>query len=594
MPMFPRRNGARASKRTRGFVPEINGFRQGQFITQRLWHYPRSEAILEDEELSPTIQNFIALTWLRLIHSDLPKLVKQRYGTELRSRTLASIKPEISQALCSLLDELQSSEDARAMRSAVSNPPRQKLASLGRSRKSCPLCKEAHRPDNQFLSKCPFLPLPDKAFIARAREVAGSPCLSDGESEDDSENISCNPKVVQRVHIMQSPCLEAFHGHVPVRLTIDSGATGNMIRAACARGQLQELQAQFDALESLGVFRKPEDIDVDVEYVNPSFLVKKSNGGFRLVTAFADMGRYSKPQPSLMPNVDATLRLIAQWRYIIATGLTKAFYQIPLSKSSMKYCGVVTPFKGVRVYARCAMGMPGSETALEELTCRVLGDLLEQGQVAKIADDLYCGADTLEDPPPPPGLSPMVLSGIQGWARQSFADVGRYSKPQPSLMPNVDATLRLIAQWRYIIATGITKAFYQIPLSKSSMKYCGVVTPFKGVCVYARCAMGMPGSETALEELTCRVLGDLLEQGRAAKIADDLYCGADTLEDQLVDMLHNVTVLCVSRVMFLRSGSVNGSVGIENWIEEAEACIGDGSWTVREREAFLDGLYSCK
>ncbi len=164
-----------------------------------------------------------------------------------------------------------------------------------------------------------------------------------------------------------------------------------------SRGQLEDLQAQFDALESLGVFRKPEDIDVDVEYVNPSFLVKKPNGGFRLVTAFADVGRYSKPQPSLMPNVDATLRLIAQWRYIVATDLTKAFYQIPLSKSSMKYCGVVTPFKGVRVYARCAMGMPGSETALEELTCRVLGDLLQQGQMAKVADDLYCGADTLED-----------------------------------------------------------------------------------------------------------------------------------------------------------------------------------------------------
>ncbi|KAI2646458.1 HPr kinase/phosphorylase [Labeo rohita] len=31
------------------------------------------------------------------------------------------------------------------------------------------------------------------------------------------------------------------------------------------------------------------------------------------------------------------------------------------------------------------------------------------------------------------------------------------------------------------------------------MKYCGVVTQFKGVCVYARSAMGIPGSETALE-----------------------------------------------------------------------------------------------
>ncbi|KAJ8417103.1 hypothetical protein AAFF_G00283300 [Aldrovandia affinis] len=164
-----------------------------------------------------------------------------------------------------------------------------------------------------------------------------------------------------------------------------------------SRGQLQELQAQFDMLEGMSVFKKPEDVDVSVEYVNPSFLIKKPGGGFRLVTAFADVGRYSKPQPSLMPDADSTLRLIAQWKYIIATDLTKAFYQIPLSRDSWKYCGVVTPLKGVRVYVRSAMGMPGSETALEELTCRVFGELLEQGHVAKVADDLYCGANTLED-----------------------------------------------------------------------------------------------------------------------------------------------------------------------------------------------------
>jgi len=157
-----------------------------------------------------------------------------------------------------------------------------------------------------------------------------------------------------------------------------------------SRHQLQELQAKFDELEAIGVFQRPEDVDVSVEYLNPSFLVKKPSGGFRLVTAFADVGRYSKPQPSLLPDVDSTLRQIAQWKYIIATDLTKAFYQIPLAKESMKYCGVVTPFKGVRVYTRTAMGMPGSETALEELTCRILGDLAEQGHVAKVADDLHC------------------------------------------------------------------------------------------------------------------------------------------------------------------------------------------------------------
>ena len=64
----------------------------------------------------------------------------------------------------------------------------------------------------------------------------------------------------------------------------------------------------------------------------------------------------------------------------------------------MKYCGVVTPFRGVRVYNRAAMGMPGSETALEELTCRVLGDLYD-GVYAKVADDVYVGGDIPEQLP---------------------------------------------------------------------------------------------------------------------------------------------------------------------------------------------------
>ena len=43
------------------------------------------------------------------------------------------------------------------------------------------------------------------------------------------------------------------------------------------------------------------------------------------------------------------------------------------------------------------MGLPGSESALEELMCRVLGDLIQEGHVAKIADDLFCCGATPEE-----------------------------------------------------------------------------------------------------------------------------------------------------------------------------------------------------
>ena len=42
-----------------------------------------------------------------------------------------------------------------------------------------------------------------------------------------------------------------------------------------------------------------------------------------------------------------------------------------------------------------------------------------------------------------------------------------------------------------------------------------------------------------MEELTCRVLGDLLEEGVVVELADDLYCGADT-PSQLVNILSRV------------------------------------------------------
>ena len=641
--------------------------------------------VTEEEELSPSLENYAVLTWLQLIHEGLPKLVKQRYGPELRSKTLASIKPEISQALDSLLEELQACEDAKVMRATANDfrnrsNPAQSRARPPQNRRptpKCPLCKEAGRPYSHYLSKCLHLPPDDRKFLARARRITDICEQSDSDEPDeilDHQPVNTSESAsVNRVQVQQSPCLYAFHECDTVCITIDSGATGNMMKASYARflgvnvtttkqlakqadglsplkvvgevhtsftcdghvltfeglvvenldsdilagmpfmevndiairpakheihigdtftykygslpkadthsvkraqvlrapstgatiwpgeflevalpdglagvsatfaieprsdlpaqhdwpeptlvtsvqgkvrltnttdhplvlkrnehfcqvrqtsvsdnvgqspyiatkreapvtypkyhsdlvkvdpegqldtesrtelrkitrefddvfspsfkgyngalgpfkgevnmgpvlppqrkgrlpqysrNQLEELQRQFDELEEIGVFQRPEDVGVNVEYLNPSFLVKKPNGGFRLVTAFADVGRYAKPQPSLLPDVDNTLRQIAQWKHIITTDLTKAFYQIPLSKASMKYCGTVTPFRGVRVYTRCAMGMPGSETALEELMCRALGDLLVKGVVVKLADDLYCGGNSPEE-----------------------------------------------------------------------------------------------------------------------------------------------------------------------------------------------------
>ena len=648
-------------------------------------------AIDTDEDLTPTIENTIVVMWLKLIHPGLPRLVKQKYGSDLRNRSIASIKPEISQALPSLLDELHAIEDTRALRTSLA-PNRQsrtRRPNTAIRKKSCILCKTANRNghDSHYLSECKFLPDSDKRYMTRSRYVGDVEDLSEDMyeqceiDEQDIPNALMETPSIRRVDVIQSPYLNAYFHQHPVRLTLDTGATTNMMseqfakriaiqvhpasQMACqadgvtpldvmgevhckltrgvhsfkldalvvkqldvdvlagnpffvsndiatrpakrqivikgtdivqygqqpngdatirrtqahtlrtpprqtvllpgdyvelrtprdsepdsewaleprydcpsnshvnpeqawpyvqevksidhtirltnttqepiilkknehicqvrllkdisevdldsvpsfpesdrpiskkndaysshisidpdkrltaevsskfhdlnhkfdnvfkpeiskyngfsgkieatvnmgptlppqrkgrlphySREQLLELQKKFDELESLGVFAKPEEVNVTVEYLNMSFLVKKPNGGHRLVTSFGEVGQYSKPQPSLMPSVDSVLRDIARWKYIIVTDLRQSFYQIPLSHNAMKFCGVVTPFKGIRVYTRSAMGMPGSETCLEELMCRVLGELIEEGCVAKIADDLYIGGDTTSD-----------------------------------------------------------------------------------------------------------------------------------------------------------------------------------------------------
>jgi hypothetical protein len=642
------------------------------------------------EDMTPTLENTVVLLWLQLINPALPQLVKQKYGTILRCKSLASLKPEISQGLTSMLDELRAIDDTKVLRAAATGRPFRNNNQSGNKKKtfkSCVLCKAEDRAgySSHFLRECRFLPEYDKRALAKSRYLQDDdPSNEEGAHSDDhmqnSESIEnalldTQDHTARRVNIIQSPYLNVYYRQCPVRLTIDTGATTNMVRASLAshiglpvtkasqmarqadgitpldvvgethcqltrgaktfrlnalvveqldvdilagnpflvandvatrpakkqiiidssevvyygpqatnqhsirriqaylvrspgpktvvlpgeyievktpqeadpdslwaleprldapstqsrklsnvwpppqviqsvghavrltnsteipvllnknehfcqicpvtepslredheptclkatcsstakpfssvvnvdpdkclpadirkkfcdinlryddtfnptiakyngysgkmegvvnmgpvlppqrkgrvpqynKNRLVELQQKFDELEKAGVFAKPEQVNITVEYLNPSFLISKPNGGTRLVTAFGEVGQYTKPQPSLMPNVDNTLRAIACWKYIIMSDLLKSFYQIPLSNSSMKFCGVATPFKGIRVYTRCAMGMPGSETALEELMCRVLGDLLQEGAVAKIADDLYCGGNT--------------------------------------------------------------------------------------------------------------------------------------------------------------------------------------------------------
>ena len=205
--------------------------------------------IAANETVTPTIENTIVLLWLERIHVGLPGLVQQKYGTELRNRSLASLKSEISLALQSLLSELEQSEDSRILRAQVTrfnnnNFPSSSFNNRSQNRssnKKCCLCEAAGRPgaNTHFLSQCNFLPEADKRRLSRIRcvEVDGYEVAEEADDDDDVvDTLECPAlidtpvrSVTRRVKTRRSPFLSCMYRHFPARVCLDSGAESNFM-----------------------------------------------------------------------------------------------------------------------------------------------------------------------------------------------------------------------------------------------------------------------------------------------------------------------------------------------------------------------------
>lgn len=204
------------------------------------------EDITITEELTPSLENMVVLLWLERIHISLPGLIKQKYGSELRNKTLASLKSEISQSLDSLLEELKScgEESSRILRTNTSNNSGgQPRYSQQRSKPFCCLCHASKRSNvSHWLSRCPYLPEGDKRRIqqvgnARVRyvdvdeeEEVGDDTVDEVETDDNRCFIDEPPPVIhRRVTTRRSPYLKCYIEHVVVWVCLDSGAESSLI-----------------------------------------------------------------------------------------------------------------------------------------------------------------------------------------------------------------------------------------------------------------------------------------------------------------------------------------------------------------------------
>ena len=155
-------------------------------------------------------------------------------------------KPEISLALDSLLDEIRSADDAKVLRTAFQqssrNSSRRQTTPLPprTPTKCCPLCKQADRQHQHYLSKCPCLPIEDKQYISRSRQVIGTDSKdssSDCDIEttpEDSHSYRVKSSATNCVSVKQSPTLRHSLTTIPLLLTLDTGAETSMIKSCVA------------------------------------------------------------------------------------------------------------------------------------------------------------------------------------------------------------------------------------------------------------------------------------------------------------------------------------------------------------------------
>ena len=122
----------------------------------------------------------------------------------------------------------------------------------------------------------------------------------------------------------------------------------------------------------------------------------------RLVTGFDPLNKFLKQIPPKASNPMTVYTSLARWNFLGELDFTDMYWQIQvrlfsnLDKKQLQYLSIRTAC-GTLAYARAPMGLLGMDAVQEELTDKLLGDLVVQGSVAKVADNIYFGGDTLAD-----------------------------------------------------------------------------------------------------------------------------------------------------------------------------------------------------
>ena len=166
-------------------------------------------------------------------------------------------------------------------------------------------------------------------------------------------------------------------------------------------------------LKQQGVLVDPAEMDIQPVLTHNSWVVKKPSSAnipwekcevkdVRLVVGLDPLNKYLQDPPGKITKTATIYSSLAGWEFMGEIDFSDFYFQIKFRSDSERdreklgyLC--IRSAVGTFCFSRATMGLLGMDVYQDELTDKLLGDLVLSGHVVKIADNVYFGAQSLEE-----------------------------------------------------------------------------------------------------------------------------------------------------------------------------------------------------
>ena len=167
-------------------------------------------------------------------------------------------------------------------------------------------------------------------------------------------------------------------------------------------------QAVCDKMEAQKMLIDPAKENIPIEHVSPSFITQKSRAKHkplgecsvdevRFISCCNALNDSIQPIAGRSNTYNDILTFLGRYKYLIFADLTSSYFQIKVAHSQLKYMGIMTPHRGIRIMTRLSQGLLNSDVHLDQVLGRVLGDEKAAGFVCVARDDLHIGGNTVDE-----------------------------------------------------------------------------------------------------------------------------------------------------------------------------------------------------